>query len=427
MEWLTIYHDLLINLFSFLSFDLFVISFGKIKSSKRLNCARMVYLCELFIISLIPHIPFYSIINLILDYVYISYITKDTFASRLSTLIKYKIYYYFTGFVIIILHILITLDTFIYLENKTYASYSDIIDTFLVYITLCIYTLIKKLSEFPNGKVYKRYLLSMISILAILIIACSMLLGSNILPEKQVVPFILTLLLVVSVLCLGIYRKVITILQENAVAKIEIEKNALLQDYYIKTEENLKTLSTLRHDFKNHLIIIQSYASSGRNEELLEYLQPLYNNLTPTTLINTPSTAISSLLNAKSEDCREKGITFRFEQAFSKVNVDDFHLITILSNLLDNAITAASKCKDGYIELKIKENGSYLEFDCLNNHQEQLLRRNHIFLTTKTTHKELHGFGLMSVHKTVEKLRGEIHIDHTEDIFHVNILVPNYE
>ena len=122
-----------------------------------------------------------------------------------------------------------------------------------------------------------------------------------------------------------------------------------------------------------------------------------------------------------------QNIDFIFEQQFSTINMDDFHLVSLLSNLLDNAITAAAKCPDGFIRLAITEVKNYIQIECTNNHQEQIQQKNNIFFTTKATQKEIHGLGIKSMRKTVEKLRGEIHIDYTEDSFHVSILVPNYK
>lgn len=50
--------------------------------------------------------------------------------------------------------------------------------------------------------------------------------------------------------------------------------------------------------FKNHLILLQGYASSDR----------LYEELAPTILIETPSAVLSAIINAKNEDCKRKGI-----------------------------------------------------------------------------------------------------------------------
>lgn len=43
----------------------------------------------------------------------------------------------------------------------------------------------------------------------------------------------------------------------------------------------------------------------------------------------------------------------------------------MLGNILDNAITAASKLDNGYINLAIKQADTYLAIHCENNHHEK--------------------------------------------------------
>lgn len=328
---------------------------------------------------------------------------------------------------IIIFHTLLIWDSSIYRSNELYANYSNLIDSFLVYVILNMYVILRKLANFPSGKVYKRYFLAITGGIVLMLITCSMILGSNIIDQEDAVPLIFTLLLILTFLCISIYHKVISVLDENAYAKIEIEKSAMLKDYYTHVEDNLKLLSILRHDFKNHLIIIQGYADQGQSDKLRSYIQSLHQALISATLVDTPSQLISSIINAKNETCRLQKITLHFEQAFGKINIDDFYIVTVLSNLLDNAITAAAKCENGVITLKISQTGPYLELDCTNTHVEQIQEKNQIFHTTKTAQKEIHGLGITSMRRVVDKLHGKIHINYTDNSFHVNILLPNYQ
>ena len=161
--------------------------------------------------------------------------------------------------------------------------------------------------------------------------------------------------------------------------------------------------------------------------KLLTYIQSIQETLVPTKLIQTPSPLLSSLLNAKNEDCKLKGITLDFVQNFPELIMDDFHLVTIMSNLLDNSITAAAKCPESTITLRMVQLDSYLEIDCTNPHCEKLLPKGNIFLTTKEPEKEIHGLGITSMRRAVDSLHGTLTINYTSDTFHVVISVPNYK
>lgn len=426
MEWFRVYTDCLINFFLFFTLDLFVKTFASPRKGKTYLCIKFLFLIVLGIFSCIPNIPYFSLISCFINLLYVMLTCSSNLCARFIIFLKYELYYYAASIIIALLQSALTMDINIYATNQIYAEYTNIIGSFLVYIIFNMYIILKQLSAFPSGRIYKRYFLGITGLSVLLLVTCSMLLGSNIISQENVVPFIFSLLLIISLLCISIYRKVISVLEENTISKIEAEKHALEQDYYTHVQESLSTLSLLRHDFKNHLILLQGYASSGRLDELQNHINRLYDELAPTVLIETPSAVLSAIINAKNEDCKRKGISFTFEQHFSDIYFDEFHLITIFSNLLDNAITAAAKCEDGFIHLKITTLDSYLEIDCVNSHIETITKQGNRFLTTKNQ-KEIHGLGIKSMTQSVEKLRGEMQIDYTMDTFHVNILMPNYK
>ncbi len=406
--------------------NLFLNFFCVCQEKKRQIYVRIIFVALCFTIALTPPISNPFIFFLFQDFIYTILIVKGHIGYKIKTYIKYELYYYAISAIAALLHTLFTLDYQIYFSNSVYSELTSIIGAFCPYMLLNIYITGKNLSFFPSGRVYKRYFIVTSSICLILLVTCSMLLGSATIAQENLVPLIFTLLLIISLICIFIYRKVVTILEESARAKTETERIAMQLDYQEHIEDNLKALSTLRHDFKNHLIIIQEYAKRGEQSQLDSYISSIREELAPTKLIETPSHAISSLLNAKNETCKRKGILFHIDSCFSKIVIDDFHMITILSNLLDNAITAAEKCETGHINLSISELDSFLEINCNNNHKEQLIIKHGIFQTTKTTQKEIHGIGITSIRKTVETLRGQINIDYTDDSFTVNILLPNY-
>lgn len=102
-------------------------------------------------------------------------------------------------------------------------------------------------------------------------------------------------------------------------------------------------------------------------------------------------------------------------------------MITILGNLLDNAITAASKCSDGWIKADLQQEDSILVITIDNSHAEEIQEKDGVFTSTKTDNADIHGIGIKNVRKAVNDLRGQIEITYTENTFHVCIMLPNYK
>lgn len=426
---MTLFHSITTyvqSILDLLTLNLFMNHFFSCKPKKKQIPIQAFFVIVWACLTLPPSISYNYTVTLTIHLIYTLLIVKGSLRTRLFCFVKYELLYLFASTVVTVLHTLLTMDIAIYASNNIYAEYTNILCFFYLYILLSMYIIRKKLSEFPTGKMYRRYFMAVTGITVVLLILCSMILGNTIIKEEYIVPLIFSLLLIMSFLCISIYHKVITVLEDNARTKVESEKYALQLDYQEHIEENIKSLSTLRHDFKNHLIIISEYARSGNHDKLQSYIASIQQELAPTKLITTSSDVISSLMNAKNETCKRKNITLTFHHNFEKVNIDDFYMVTILSNLMDNAITAAGKCQQGYINMSMSEINSYLEIDCLNNHQEKIVVKNNRFKTTKTELAELHGMGIISIRKAVEKLHGEIQINYTDNTFHVNILIPNY-
>lgn len=423
-----IFNDFICNIFIFLAFDLYINYKNTCMKKDIYIPIKITFFALWTTISIIPSIPHFKYIGILLDFLYILLVTQSSFLHKIALLIKFKIYYLIFGTAFTLIHTVLTLDLAIYATNITYTHYVNMIGCFLTYVFLSMYIIVKQLSHFPTSRTYKRHFLSITGIIVLLLIICSMFLGSTIINQEDLVPLFFSLLLTIALLCISIYQKVVSVLEENMRTRIDAEKNALQLEYAANVEDSLNKLSTLRHDFKNHLIILQGYASSDRKDELLDYMQKLTDELSAASdLIKTPSQTLSALLNAKKTECDRAGVAFHYEGDFRTLTISDYQLVTILGNLLDNALTAAAKCADGFIELKLHTRASYLEIDCVNNHREQIKMHRDIYITTKTTLPELHGLGLRSVRSVVREMNGELEINHTDDRFHVNILVPNYE
>ena len=213
---------------------------------------------------------------------------------------------------------------------------------------------------------------------------------------------------------------------ENTQSQILLEQSQMTADYSAQIESNLTELKNLRHDIKNHLHILDGYATKDDYDSIHDYISNITYNYTDAPLFHTASDVVSALLNTKYQSAQQKGIRFDIIYEFPYLHVDDFSIITILGNLIDNAITAAGKCENGWIHLSLTQMDSYLEIHIENNHKEILSEKNGEYQTTKTDSKFLHGLGIKNIRSTVKQLNGQINITHSDTVFDVNILIPNY-
>ena len=372
-------------------------------------------------ISIFANIPFY--ISIIIDFLFLVVIARPNFKNALFILVKFQAFSYISTFAIFFSYSIVFNDFGDITTSSIYEKYRLIIVLFLTYVFYVLYTNYKKNQRFHTH--YHIYF-NVVIFAVCLLLSYSTLYICRRDPESQVLPLLFTTLIILIILCISLYDKFLTLTEENAGYKIQAEINRLQKDYAVQAEETLKDLRSIRHDIKNHLIIIDGYARQKNFEKIREYIHKIYRRFSEIPLIQTPSVIVSAILNEKSELARQKGIPCKITCDFTHMSADDFSMTTILGNLLDNALTAASKCPGGWMNVSLRQVDSSLIITIDNSHAESISEKNGVFASTKSDQPHLHGIGIKNVHKAVKDLNGQIEVYYTDDVFHVGITLPNY-
>ena len=108
--------------------------------------------------------------------------------------------------------------------------------------------------------------------------------------------------------------------------------------------ENLNTeLRAQRHDYLNHLQVVYGLMELEEYEELKKYLEPVFKDMMKTgKALKTSKPSINALLKAKMEEAQKREIDFYVEvkSDLKELQIEDWELCKVLSNLIDNALTA---------------------------------------------------------------------------------------
>ncbi len=385
---------------------------------------KLIQLIAYTLLSLPEHIPFVFVIGLLLDISFLLALSWPDWKKSFFILVKFRAYSHLSGIVILLLHSLIFNDFTVLSLSDIYEEYKLIIISFLAYVFYVLYTNYRQ-----NRRISSRYSLyfSMMIGAICLLLSYSTLYICRKEPDSQMLPLLFTVLIILIILCISLYDKFLALVVENADYKIQSEISRLQENYALQVEENLNALHSLRHDIKNHLIIIDGYASQKNCEKIHEYISSIGDRFKDASPIQTSSTAVSAILNEKYTLAQQKNISCKITCDFPDLKIDDFTMITILGNLLDNAITAASKCTDGWLRANLQQQDSILTITIDNNHAEEIHEKDGVFASTKTDKSDIHGIGIKNVRKAVSDLRGQIDINYTGSTFHIGIVLPNYK
>lgn len=104
--------------------------------------------------------------------------------------------------------------------------------------------------------------------------------------------------------------------------------------------------------------------------------------------------------------------------------INDFDLITIFANILDNAIDSAIATTSPYISFNIKRHNDVIVISVKNTTVNELCIDDLGNVITTKHDKISHGIGLKNVKSCLIKYEGNLDISKKDDMFVVNLFIP---
>lgn len=298
----------------------------------------------------------------------------------------------------------------------------------LIAVALLDFAVIKIIGKFQNLN-SNAPIPHTFSIIAILVPCVSVLFEILLFMQKNVSNIVYAL----SLICVIILNFTIFYLYDSFTKafdeKIQMEMIKQEIEYYHKQadliQESSEGIKQIRHDMKNHIIVIEELAKIQDNDKILDYISNLYDKLGQAKVFSdTGIIAIDSVLNYKLTQAEKKGIDVTSEITIpNNLEFQSNDFVAILGNLLDNAIEATSKLNDNkYIKLHIKYNKGTVFIAVKNSFDGKLNIVGNEYKTTKDS-DSLHGIGMKSIETTIKQYNGEMKVSHTNNEFFVKIII----
>ena len=213
----------------------------------------------------------------------------------------------------------------------------------------------------------------------------------------------------------------------------EVHKMKLMQersqnqvDMYRNMQYSYRQQARRMHDYKNQLNCIQGLLDNGSTEEASAYIQKLTGNLNRSMdLINTKHAVVNVIVNQKYRYAMEKGITMVISvNDLSRLTMSEEDIVTLLVNLLDNAVEACEKLSGSkIIQFKMELEDEQLILSIRNPTGTPVTIKDKIAATTKKD-KCLHGIGLMNVDSVMKKNHGTSVLKCTDGFFYFSAIIP---
>lgn len=208
--------------------------------------------------------------------------------------------------------------------------------------------------------------------------------------------------------------------------RIASYQHTLIETHYSEVENMYRQMRGWRHDYRNHIQLMKSYALSGDVEAVLHYLDALETDLvTIDTVVKTGNRMADAILNSKISLARSKGVPVVAEAEISiALTTPELDLCIIIGNLFENAIEAnlplPEEARMIRIFMEMKGNQLYIAFTNMtaSGKRQKVGGR---FLSTKG---EGHGLGLLRIDTIVERHGGYINRNSEDGAFSTEILLP---
>lgn len=213
-------------------------------------------------------------------------------------------------------------------------------------------------------------------------------------------------------------------LHENEIFQIQVKNQT---DMYRSISENFDSQKRKTHEYKNQIICIESLLGNKKYPELEKYVKEIYGHLDKELdAINTNNVIVNAILNTKYQEAEAKGIVFVFRiNDLSQIRMKDEDIVTILSNLLNNAIEACEKCDDKrIIKLKLVNEDDMVIIAVKNTFNHPICYENGEIKSSKISRADEHGIGIKNIIKVIEKYDGSYIIEDSKNEFYFSIIIP---
>ena len=141
------------------------------------------------------------------------------------------------------------------------------------------------------------------------------------------------------------------------------------------------------------------------------------------SIVSTGNPVIDTVLNFKFSEAEQQGVRLKHRITIPQnLEIDGYHLSTILSNALDNAVRAALQVTDPEISFIMRYDRNRVILQITNPYCGEIERKQDGLLQSTKQSRE-HGLGLSNIRRAVEYHHGRMDMTFESGVFRLFILL----
>ena len=190
---------------------------------------------------------------------------------------------------------------------------------------------------------------------------------------------------------------------------------------YRVSKENIEAINIKCHDLKHQLLAVKDKTDEKEYARMMELVDSYGAE------IETNNEVLDVVFQEKNFQCRKLGIQFTCIIDGQALNfMDEIDLYVLFGNLIDNCIEAVSALPETEVknvQVTVRRDKGFVIVTTENSYIGELHWQDGRLYTSKDD-KQNHGFGLLSIEKTIHKYGGRYSIRTDDQIFLMNIVFP---
>jgi len=375
----------------------------------------LFYPLSMTIARVLIRLPAVTMLTLALALLVMSLNYKASWLKRITTIVSIFAFGLMLEFSIVTLYGFYLSSLFVFTEVLDIMTVVSVVSVFFLAALL--------LQNFKNIK-RDVIVLPMFLVSAFVIPILSIVLAAIIVSSADISTFFMLLaiaiILGVDVLAFYLFDR-LTAAHEHRLKSV---LHAQEKEYYLTQcrlmQESAGRVRSSRHDMKIHMAALKSFITEGKASSAAEYIDTFLGGIGESRLLSeTGNMAFDSIINYKLKDVNDSSLKLNLRVKVPPVlEVADADIVTIIGNLLDNALEAVAKTTEKSITLNVALDNGVLLIKAENSFNGELKEG---FASLKGGSD--HGYGLKNIKRSVEKYGGYMKVTHTDTVFSVSIML----
>lgn len=434
LEYITDITILIIEIVCYFTFfDIFAVK-RKLSKSKIIIT---VFLLVLFLRLCIPFLRNYTIIKILITIIII--LLSMLYLYKISTIKALILTFFVQGILAIIDYIIIMILAKLYGDITALESASALIGRLIIILSRLILfvglIILSRISTKKNNSVTadmsdKEWIQFLI--FPIFTICAVMLMTSSVIKSyhSDIIAIYYIIAIGLIVLNLVVFHLISEILENSRNMK---EAEALRQqsigqlELYNSMRENYNIQRQRTHEYKNQIVCMDMLMKKKDYSKLEDYIGNISDGLdAQLDMVDTNNDVVNAIFNAKYYEAIKNDVLVVLKiNDLSDIKISDNDIVTILSNLLDNAIEAAKQCDIGkrIVKIKMLYEDAVLSIAVSNSYKAEPVLTEDGYIRTTKKDREEHGWGMRNVVAILEKYNAEYIIDYKNGEFVFSIIM----